>query len=143
MDETDVSSVKEGYEVEVIFDALPDDVFAGHVVLVEPALTSVQNAPTVMVYAQLDEEWGEAAPLPMGANAMVDVIAARAEDTLLVSREALYELSPGEYAVMLMVDGEPQMRQVEVGVMDYAYAEIISGLEQGDVVSTGLVPTTE
>ncbi len=142
MDETDVSSVEEGYEVEVIFDALPDDVFVGHVVLVEPALTSIQNAPTVMVYAQLDEEWGEAAPLPMGANAMVDVIAARAEDALLVSTEALYELCPGEYAVMLMVDGEPQMRQVEVGVMDYAYAEIISGLEQGDVVSTGLVPTT-
>jgi hypothetical protein len=44
---------------------------------------------------------------------------------------------------MLMVDDQPQMRQVEVGVMDYAYAEIISGLEQGDVVSTGLVPTTE
>jgi RND family efflux transporter MFP subunit len=143
LDETDVSSVEEGYEVEVIFDALPDDVFVGHVVLVEPALTSVQNAPTVMVYARLDEEWGEAAPLPMGANAMVDVIAARAGDVLLVSTEALYELSPGEYAVMLMVDGEPQMRQVEVGVMDYAYAEIISGLEQGDVVSTGLVPTTE
>lgn len=143
LDETDVSSVAEGYEVEVIFDALPDDVFAGHVVLVEPALTSVQNAPTVMVYARLDEEWGAASPLPLGANAMADVIAARAEDVLLVSTEALYELSPGEYAVMLLVDDEPQMRQVEVGVMDYAYAEIISGLEQGDVVSTGLVPTTQ
>jgi HlyD family secretion protein len=143
MDETDVSSVEEGYEVEVMFDALPDDVFAGHVVLVEPALTSVQNAPTVMVYAQLDEEWGEAGPLPMGANAVVDVIAARSENALLLSTDALYELSPGQYAVMLMVDGEPQMRQVEVGVMDYTYAEIISGLEQGDVVSTGLVPTTQ
>jgi len=39
------------------------------------------------------------------------------------------------------VDGEPQMREVEVGVMDYAYAEIISGLEQGEEVSTGMVPT--
>jgi hypothetical protein len=30
---------------------------------------------------------------------------------------------------------------VEVGLMDYSYAEIISGLEQGDQVSTGTVET--
>ena len=29
----------------------------------------------------------------------------------------------------------------QVGVMDYSYAEIISGLSEGDVVSTGVVPT--
>ena len=44
-------------------------------------------------------------------------------------------------AVMVMVGGEPQMRQVEVGLMDYAYAEIVSGLEQGDQVSTGILGT--
>jgi hypothetical protein len=69
------------------------------------------------------------------------VYPARAENALLVPAEALRELSPGQYAVMVMVYGEPQMRQVEVGVMDYAYAEIISRLEQGDEVSTGMVPT--
>jgi HlyD family secretion protein len=139
LDETDVSSVAVGYQVEVTFDALPDEVFTGQIVRVEPELAMVQNAPTVIAFASLEES--DTALPPLGANAMVEVIAARAEDVLLVPSEALRELSPGQYAVMVMVDGQPQMRQVEVGVMDYAYAEIISGLEQGDEVSTGMVPT--
>jgi len=141
VDEVDLGSVAPGYEVEAIFDALPDDVLTGHVVRVEPELQSMQNAPTVLVYASLDEELGVSSVLPIGANASVEIIAARAEDALLVPAEALRELSPGQYAVFVMVDGELQMRQVEVGVMDYAYAEIISGLNEGDVVSTGMVPT--
>lgn len=141
VDEVDVGSVAPGYEVDAIFDALPDDVYIGHVVRVEPELQSMQNAPTVLVYASLDEEPGVSSVLLIGANASVEIIAARAENALLVPTEALRELSPGQYAVFVMVDGELQMRQVEVGVMDYTYADIVSGLNEGDVVSTGMVPT--
>jgi hypothetical protein len=38
-------------------------------------------------------------------------------------------------------NGELEMRPVEVGLMDYASAEIISGLEMGEQVSTGIVET--
>ena len=31
------------------------------------------------------------------------------------------------------------MRMVEVGLMDITYAEIVSGLQAGEVLSTGLV----
>ncbi|HEM62377.1 MAG TPA: efflux RND transporter periplasmic adaptor subunit, partial [Chloroflexi bacterium] len=141
VDEVDAGSVQPGYEVEVVFDALPDDVFTAHVVRVEPELQSVQQAPTVLVYASLDEKPELPTALPIGANASVEIIAARAENALLVPTEALREIAPGEHAVFLMVDGELQMRQVEVGVMDYVYAEIISGLEEGDLVSTGTVDT--
>jgi HlyD family secretion protein len=141
VDEVDVGSVEPGYEVDVTFDALPDDTFTARVVRVEPQLQSMQNAPTVLVYASLDEEPQVPSVLPIGANATVEIIAARADNALLVPVEALRELSPGQYAVFVMVDGKLQMRQVEVGVMDYAYAEIISGLQEGDVVSTGTVPT--
>jgi hypothetical protein len=40
-----------------------------------------------------------------------------------------------------MQDGEPRLNPVTVGLMDYAYAEIQSGLEVGDVVTTGIVET--
>jgi multidrug efflux pump subunit AcrA (membrane-fusion protein) len=77
----------------------------------------------------------------MGLNATVEVIAGRADNVLLVPVEALRELSPGQYAVFVVVDGKPQMREVEVGLMDYSYAEIVSGLQQGEQVSTGTVAT--
>ncbi len=142
LDETDLELVVPGYEVEAIFDALPDETFSGEVVQVEPALATVDNVPTVVALASLDEEQSHNPwLLPVGANASVDVIAARAENAILVPIEALHELSPGNYAVFVVVDGELQVRPIEVGLMDYAYAEIVSGLEQGEQVSTGIVET--
>ena len=40
-----------------------------------------------------------------------------------------------------MVNNEPKLQMVEVGLMDYTYAEIKSGLNEGDVVTTGIVET--
>ena len=79
--------------------------------------------------------------MPIGLNAAVDVIGGRAEDVPLVPVEALRELDPGEYAVFVVEDGEPVFRLVEVGLMDFTFAEIKSGLEPGEIVSTGIVET--
>lgn len=142
VDETDLDKMAVGYEVNVVFDAVPDEVFTGYVIQVDPVLVMVDGVPAVRGVAALDAE-SAARPqiLPAGLNAAVEIVGGRAEDALLVPVEALRELGPGEYAVFVMVDGEPTLRVVEVGLMDFTYAEIISGLEQGDVVSTGIVET--
>jgi HlyD family secretion protein len=142
LDETDLGLIDVGYEVEVLFDALPDYTFTGQVVRIDPVLVEMEGAPTIQALATLENADGNLHwPLPGGLNATVEVIAGRVDNALLVPVEALRELSPGQYAVFVMLDGEPRMRQVEVGLMDYAYAEIISGLEQGDQVTTGTVGT--
>jgi multidrug efflux pump subunit AcrA (membrane-fusion protein) len=82
-------------------------------------------------------------PLPIGLNATVDVIGGRASNALLVPVEALREISPGQFALFVREDGEPRLRMVEVGLMDFTFAEIISGVEEGDVVTTGIVETSE
>jgi len=126
----------------VMFDALPDEIFSGQVVRIDPVLVQMEGAPTIQALATLEQGENDSLwPLPGGLNASVEVFAGRAENALLVPVEALRELAPGQYAVMVMVDGEPQMRQVDVGLMDYIYAEIVSGLEQGDQVSTGILRT--
>jgi multidrug efflux pump subunit AcrA (membrane-fusion protein) len=80
--------------------------------------------------------------LLIGMNASVDVVSGRAEDVILVPVEALRELSPGEYAVFVQgSNGELKLRPVEVGLMDVTFAEIKSGLEEGEIVSTGIVET--
>jgi multidrug efflux pump subunit AcrA (membrane-fusion protein) len=80
-------------------------------------------------------------PLPVGLSATVDVIGGRADNALLVPVEAVREISPGSYALFVMVDGQPQLRMVEVGLMDFTFAEIKSGVAAGDVVTTGLIKT--
>jgi hypothetical protein len=40
-----------------------------------------------------------------------------------------------------MEAGEPKLRIVTVGLMDYTSAEILTGLTAGEVVTTGVVET--
>lgn len=139
LDETDADKLSVGDEVEVVFDAFPDTIYTGRVVQVDPKLNSQLGVATIKGRVQLDA--GEVDGLLVGMNAAVDVIGGRAEGVLLVPVEALRELGPGEYAVFVVVDGEPQLRTVEVGLMDLTFAEIRSGLTAGEIVTTGVVET--
>jgi len=142
LDETDLDKVAVGYEAEVSFDALPDRVFAGKVIKVNPSLETVSNIQAVKVTVSLDmENINSPINLPIGLNASVDVIAGRAENAVLVPIEALRDLGGGEYAVFVVENGELKLRVVEVGLMDITSAEIKSGLAVGEIVSTGIVQT--
>jgi HlyD family secretion protein len=140
LDETDMDKVAVGFEVEIIFDAIPDTTFIGKVIQVDPSLETVQNVQVVRALVQLDD-FAKPQTLPVGLNASVDVIGGRAENAVLVPVEALQELGPDEYAVFVMENDEPRLRVVTVGLVDFTSAEILSGLDAGEVVTTGIVET--
>ena len=139
LDETDAANFAIGYEAEVVFDALPDSLFTGRVIQVDPRLNNQGNISTVQGLVQLDPSPFDG--LLVGMNAAVDIVGGRAENAILVPVEALRELGPGEFAVFVLQDGEPRLRPVEVGIMDFTFAEILSGLEAGETVTTGIVET--
>ena len=94
LDETDLDKVAVDYEVEVTFDAFPDEVFTGRVIQVDPTLSTDANVSTVRALARLDESsYAKPLTLPIGLNATVDVIGGRATNALLVPVEALREIS--------------------------------------------------
>jgi len=138
-DAEDWENVQVGYETEVIFDILPDDIFTGTVTAVYPTLDTSSNSSLVHAIARLNEAIDS--NLPSGASAAIDVIGGRAENAVLVPVEALRETSPGEYAVFVMENGKPRLRVIEVGLKDLLYAEVKSGLEPGEVVTTGITET--
>ena len=138
LDESDLQMVVVGYPVEVIFDAYPDLTLTGKVTQISKSLQSVSDVEAIKALVQIDEEGLDPSQsLPVGLSATVDVIAGRATNAVLVPIEALRDLGDGEYAVFVVVDGQPEMRMVEVGLMDATSAEIKSGLQAGEVVSTG------
>jgi multidrug resistance efflux pump len=139
LDQSDLDKVGPGYEVDIVFDALPEETFTGEVVRVDPQL--VRDAGVSAVRALVTVAYDRPQPLPVGLSATVDVIGGRADNALLVPVEAVREISPGSYALFVMVDGQPQLRMVEVGLMDFTFAEIKSGVAAGDVVTTGLIKT--
>ncbi len=60
---------------------------------------------------------------------------------MLVPVEALHQTDPGKYAVFVVENGKPRLRVIEVGIQDLLYAEVKSGLNPGDVVTTGITET--
>ena len=54
LDETDAANFAIGYKAEVVFDALPDSVFTGQVIQVDPRLNNQGNISTVQGLVQLD-----------------------------------------------------------------------------------------
>ncbi|MGD8586807.1 MAG: efflux RND transporter periplasmic adaptor subunit [Chloroflexota bacterium] len=142
LDETDMNMIGLDYDVEVVFDALPDDVFEGQVVQIDPQLVNQNGLTVVRALVQLDtDSFAKPQTLPVGMNATVEVIGGRAENAVLVPVEALREITAGQYGVFVMENGEPVWRIVEVGLMDFSFAEIVSGLEAGETVTTGIVQT--
>ena len=141
IDASDWAMVKQGYPVEVTFDSYPDLVLTGEVTYVDPFITTDFSASVIYGLVTLDEEsLAKITALPIGSEATVDIVQGNAENAILVPIEALHE-SGGKYSVFVVNDGETEIRFVEVGLMDSYYAEILSGLEVGEVVTTGIVET--
>jgi HlyD family secretion protein len=137
VEESDLNSVAVGHPVRVVFEALPDLTYNGEVVRVDPVLVTVGNTPAVQAWASIDTA---AHPVKLlgDMNVEVEIVAGEALNALLVPVQALRELGEGQYAVFVVgADGELEMRMVEVGLMDYVNAEIRSGLQRGEMVSTG------
>ena len=144
MDEFDLDSIVVGYEADVTFDAFADQVFKGTVTYVSPELVSSGNVKYVYGLVSLDmSSYAKPFNLPLGMNATVEVIGGRAEGVLLVPVEALKTIDEGQYGVFVMENGVPKLKVVEVGLMDFTSAEIKSGLNLGDEVTTGIVETVQ
>ncbi|MHB8933024.1 MAG: efflux RND transporter periplasmic adaptor subunit [Bellilinea sp.] len=140
VEESDIHMVKIGNPVNITFDAYPDNVLEGQITYLEPALQTVDGNPAAVVWASLPEN--NEIQLLSGMSADVEVIAGESRGTLLVPVQSLRELAPGSYAVFkVQPDGSLALTPVTVGLMDYANAEILSGLTAGDVISTGAVET--
>jgi len=140
IEETDMALVEVGQQVRATFDAYPDQQLNGELVSIEPALQTVDATPVIVAWASLENTTG--INLLSGMAAEVELIAGEALGALLVPVQALRELTPTSFAVfVLQPDGQLKLTPVTTGLRDFANAEILSGLQAGDLVSTGTVET--
>jgi HlyD family secretion protein len=136
LDSSDWGKAVVGNNVNITFDALPDRVFTGQVTGVDKALSTSSNSSVVKGTVSLAGTFTDI-NLPMGTSASVEVISEQVKNAVLIPVEALHEISPGQYAVFVIENNQPQLRMIEVGLKDEVYAEVKSGLNVGEVVATG------
>lgn len=143
VDETDLSKVVLGEQARVTFDAIPDIIFKGTVTWINPSLVSSNGYQVVEGLIELDmSQVTTPITILKGLNGSVELIQATAENVLLIPIQALHDLGDGTIGVFaLNEDGQPRLKIVEVGLIDFTNAEIISGLQRGDLVTTGTIET--
>jgi HlyD family secretion protein len=136
--ESDWPLLKVGNDVQITFDGRQDSVFSGTITEIDRELYTSFESSTIRGEVSLDSPFAELG-LPVGASADVVAISERIQDATLVPVEALHETADGTYTVFVYENGQAQLRQVELGPIGEAYAAVRSGLQAGEVVTTGTV----
>jgi HlyD family secretion protein len=130
IDEVDAPAIRAGMPARVSMDAFPDRTFPATVRRVAPYVLDVERqARTVDIEAEIDDPEALAVLLP-GYSADVEVILANRDGVLRVPSQAVLE---GDH-VLILVDDRIEERTIEIGVSNWQHTEVVSGLEEGEVV---------
>ncbi|ENO77208.1 RND family efflux transporter MFP subunit [Thauera sp. 27] len=134
MDEIDAPRIQPGLPVRITLEAMPGTVFEGRVKRVAPYITAVERqARTVAVDVDFVRP-EEARGMLVGYSTDVEIVLATRADTLRIPTSALRE---GRR--VLVVEGDTLIeRELETGVANWAFTEVLSGLAAGERIVTSL-----
>jgi HlyD family secretion protein len=134
MDEGDVARLKVGLPARITLDAFRGRSLTGKITYVSSFVeTRQEQNRTLRVEAEFDEAALPHNLLP-GLSADVEVILAAREDVLRLPTYALLENS----RVLVVQNGRLAERKVTVGLHNWSFTEITSGLGPGDSIVVSL-----
>ncbi len=128
----DVLYIRQDAPVDVTVDALPGEKFEGTVMRFDQ-YTDRDGKTVYNVQIRVEGREG----LRPGMNTNCFVNSGEAFDTLLVPIEAVFEENGIQKVEILTENNEPEVVEIEVGLMNNKYVEVLSGLEEGQLVVTG------
>lgn len=130
MDEVDAPRLKAGQPARITLDALPGKVFNGHVRRIAPYVTEVEKqARTVDV--EVDFDTPPEAALLVGYSADVEAIIEHRDKVLRVPTQAIQQDGT---VLALGKDDTLETRHLKTGLANWAFTEVVSGLDAGDRV---------
>ena len=132
VDEIDISKVKTGQKVNISVDAVPNKTFTGVVSFISPYGTTVSNVVKYNVTILLDPT---DVALKGGLSATADIAVDSLKDVLLVPISALNTTAAGSTVTLLdPKTGASAVKKVTVGIQNLQYAQVTSGLNEGDQI---------
>jgi HlyD family secretion protein len=135
IDEIDAARLKVGMTGRITLDAYRGRQFKGHVRRIAPYVLALEKqARTVEVEVEFDEP-AEAEQLLVGYSADIEV-AVEGRDP--VARIPTPALMPGNRVLVLPASGVLEERRIEIGLSNWEYSEVKSGLAAGERVVTSL-----
>ncbi len=132
IDEIDIASIKPGQRAIIEVDALPDLELEGQVAEIYPVPTVEGGVVFYQVTVNLSGL--PVSGLRVGMSATADIIIRGRTDVLLIPERAIQLDSEGNPIVKVVVNEEFEERPVVLGITDGFDTEVLSGLEEGEVV---------
>jgi RND family efflux transporter MFP subunit len=130
MSEVDVNQLATGQQVEITLDALTDATLHGAVTQIAPAGALSSGVVSYPVTVALTDTAGG---VKTGMTANLSIITAHSENVLTVPNRAVRTVNK-QKVVTLLVNGQQVQTPVEVGMSSDSLTEIVSGVNEGDVV---------
>jgi len=136
--EIDVSIINPGQKATITLDSIADKTFTGIVVSVDRVGSITNNVTTYPVIIQLDTSSDQI--LPNMATTASIIIDSKSDVLIVPSQSVKYQ--DGQELVTLMRNDREQNVSVETGIFNDTQIEIISGLNEGDIIITGTSTST-
>jgi macrolide-specific efflux system membrane fusion protein len=137
--EADITKLKVGQTASVAVSAAGATV-DGSVSQIVPTASTAGGSSSVVGYTVMVTLGSAPETVLAGMSATVTVTTASVENAVRVPATALSGSSGAGYTVLVMAaDGTVQTKSVEVGLVTTSYAQITSGLAEGERVVTGSI----
>ncbi len=137
VDETDIGRVNVKQQVEFYVDTFPDKIFHGSIEKIYPQPVTKENIVYYLAIVKVSKD--DAQFLKPEMTTHVKIIFAE-KDNLLTAPNASIKFEEGKQIVYRVVDPQ-QVQKIEVktGIRGEEKTEIISGVQEGDVLATKLI----
>ncbi len=133
VDEIDVRQVAVGQPVRLSIDALPDAEITGKVTKISPTAANVNNvvAYEVTIVPDPTDE-----PLRAGMSATAIITTAQIDNAVLIpNRYITLDRDTGKAYVYKLVNNQPALQEVELGLRNERESQVLAGLDAGDAIA--------
>lgn len=130
VNEVNIPRVARGQPVEIRLDALPGQLFRGHVSSIAAQGVKEENIVTYEVAIHIEETNPALKPM---LTASIDIVTEKLDDVLTIPLETL-RVEHGDDMVDVLIDGQAHPRKVRVAFRTDTQAVVTKGLEEHDRV---------
>lgn len=131
VDDSDIKQIEVGNPVNITVDAFEEEIFAGTVEEISEAQIDGNSNVTYQVEVSVT---GAVDGLYEGMSGEVTFITKETKEVIYVSNRAIYRDGNTSYVLLQSEDGTTTRQEVSTGFSDGVNAEILEGLQEGDVV---------
>lgn len=135
VDEPEIGRLAKGQKVEIRWDATPGRTWDGMLTRVPTSVTMVGTRTVGEITSEIDNSDRKLLP---NVNVNVSIIAARHDNALTVSREAVHDVEGKRY-VYRIEDEKILAQEVQTGLSSLTRVEVLKGISEGAVIALGAI----